>query len=117
MHGQAILGQTPCYSVLPQTITVPEAVSQQIQSLSSMIAATATQPNPTVSVHVIVDQVFSLSLPLKAGVETYPGHNNGLSTGAKIGIGVGAGFGALFAVSLCIWIAWFSRKRCRERNR
>ena len=68
-------------------------------SLSSQIASTATNPNPTVSVHVITDQIFALSLPLKNGKEMTKSPST-LSLGEKIGIGVGAGVVCLALVGL-----------------
>lgn len=111
LYGQAILGQTPCASQLPMTLTTPAAISQNIQSLSSYVAATATASTPTVSVKVIVDQVFALSLPLKHGKEQTS--SSGLSTTTKIGIGVGAGVGGILAILLCAWLIWLKHRRRR----
>jgi hypothetical protein len=115
LYGQAILGQTPCFSVLPQTVSIPAAVSQEISSLSSYIAATATIPNPTVSVHVVVDQIFALSLPLKSGTEVTK-KTGGLSLGAKIGIAVGAGLGLLFALILFLGLRRLRRTNPQEES-
>jgi hypothetical protein len=112
LYGQAIFGQTPCASVLPQAISTPAAISQDIQSLSSYVATTATVPTPTVSVKVIVDQVFALSLPLKQGMEGT--HKSAMSAGSKIGIGVGAGLGGLFLILLCAWLIWLKRRKPQE---
>lgn len=109
LYDQQIIDQTPCYSILPETLSIPPAASEQISSLSAIIAATATDPNPTVSVHIITDEIFALSLPLKNGVEIH-NHNGGLSLGAKIGIGVGAGFGAILSIILIIWLCLSMRK-------
>src|SRR6266480_3368638 len=109
LYNQQIIGQTPCYSILPQTLSIPAAASEQISSLSAIIAATATAPDPTVSVHIITDEIFALSLPLKNGVET-TNHNGGLSLGAKIGVGLGAGFGAILII-LMVWLLFFRNKR------
>jgi hypothetical protein len=104
----------PCVSTLASAYSVPNAVTQQLLSLSAAIASTATDANPTVSVHIITDQVFALSLPLKGGVErTSPAKSSGLPLAAKIGIGVGAVllFVALgFALLMCL-----TRKNRRGR--
>jgi hypothetical protein len=109
LYNQEIIGQTPCYTVLATSLSVPAEISDQVSSLSAAIASTATNPNPTVSVHIISDQIFALSLPLKNGVETTHAPA-GLSLGAKIGIGVGAGLGALIALILLVWF-WLWRRR------
>lgn len=114
LYGQAILGQTPCASQLPITLSTPAAISQNIQSLSSYIAATATASTPTVSVKVIVDQVFALSLPLKQGKEQLP--QMGMSATTKIGIGVGAGVGVILALLLCAWLIWLKHRRRPEET-
>ena len=54
----------------------------QISQLKSDIAATAASSTPTVSVNVVENEVFALSLP-------HTQHGRGLTTAAKIGIGVG----------------------------
>lgn len=116
LYDQEIIGQTPCYSILPQTFSLPTSVSDQISSLSSLIAATATVPNPTVSVHIVTDEVFALSLPLKNGVETVHKPDTGLSSGAKIGIGVGAALGAIIAITLIAMLIFNMRKDKRNRD-
>jgi hypothetical protein len=110
LYGQAILGQTPCFSVLPETISIPPAVSAQLSSLSSMLAATATNSHPT-TINVVVNQVFALSLPL-----TKTQKSTALSKGAKIGIGLGAAFGVLFALILCIWLVHMKRHKAQENT-
>jgi hypothetical protein len=96
----------PCVSTLATPYSVPGAVTQQLLSLSAAIASTATDANPTVSVHIVTDEVFALSLPLKGGVEHITHASTGLPLAAKIGIGVGAvlllvalGFLAILCVS------------------
>jgi hypothetical protein len=114
LYSQQILGQTPCYSILPEPLAVPHAITEQISSLSSAIAATATAPNPTVSVHVITDEIFALSLPLKNGIEAITQPKGGLSLGAKIGIGVGGGLGAIIAITLIVWLVIYIRKNRKD---
>jgi len=114
LFNQQIIGQTPCYSILPQSLPIPAAASDQISSLSAVIAATATAPNPTVSVHIITDEIFALSLPLKNGVEVH--NKGGLSLGAKVGIGLGAGFGAIIAILLIAWLCIYNRKVPRNKH-
>jgi hypothetical protein len=91
LYNIAIYSYYPCVSTLSQAYSVPAAVSQQLLSLSAAIAGTATNANPTVSVHIVTDSVFALSLPLRGGVErvTQP-TKAGLPLPAKIGIAVGA---------------------------
>jgi hypothetical protein len=115
LYAQELLGQTPCYSILPNTLSVPDVVSQQILSLSSQIASTASTPNPTVSVHIITDQIFALSLPLKNGKELTKSPST-LSLGEKIGIGVGAGLGAIFLIILAVWLFYFVRRSKRPSD-
>jgi hypothetical protein len=116
LYNQRIIGQTPCYSILPQPFSIPPAVSEQISSLSGAIAATATAtaPNPTVSIHVITDEIFALSFPLKNGIEAVIQPSGGLSLGAKIGIGVGGGLGGIIAITLIVWLAYHIRKTSQE---
>jgi len=98
--------------VLSTTLSVPEAVSQELLSLSRQIAATATGANPSVSVHFITDQVLALALPLKDGMDQRNAAAAGLSMAAKIGIGVGAGVGGLIALILLGWCClWNKRSR------
>lgn len=113
LYSEAIFGQTPCASVLPRPMSTPAAISQDIQSLSSFAAtATVSRPASTVSVEVIVNQVFALNLPLKQGVER--AYRPSMSTGVKVGIGVSAGLGALFLFLLCAWLIWFLKRRRSE---
>jgi hypothetical protein len=99
----------PCVSTLATAYSVPGAVTQQLLSLSAAIASTATDANPTVSVHIITDQVFALSLPLKGGIERTSPAKSGLPLGAKIGIGVGA--------VLIFVVVGFLLLMCLTRNR
>ena len=101
MYGQGIVGQTPCYTVVSKTFSVPQTV---LASISSAVAATITAQSTTAAVSVIINQVFALSLPC-ADDGGDNGESTGLSTGAKAGIGVGAGVGGLillFALSFCV---------------
>jgi hypothetical protein len=99
----------PCVSALATAFSVPGAVTQQLLSLSAAIASTATDANPTVSVHIITDQVFALSLPLKNGVERTTPAKSGLPLAAKIGIGIGA--------VLIFVVIGFLILMCLSRNR
>jgi hypothetical protein len=81
LYSQAIIGQTPCYTVLPTELNT-NAASAAISSITAQIAATAsTGSTPTISVVVITNQVFALSLP-------HTPHKSQL--GVKVGAGVGA---------------------------
>jgi hypothetical protein len=100
-------------SILPSTLAVPYAVSQEILSLSARISSTATDPNPTVSVHIITDEVFAISLPLHNGIErTTP--KSGLPLAAEIGIGVGAGLLILITLGIVFWV--FASRRRRNQT-
>jgi hypothetical protein len=109
LYGQAVLGQTPCITNLLQTVSIPSAIAAAISSLSALVTATATSPNTTVSVRVVNNQIFALSLPLIRSQKPA-----GLSTGAKIGIGLGAGFGLFFALVLGIWLVRLKRHRAPD---
>ena len=89
-------------------------MTQQLLSLSAAIASTATDANPTVSVHIITDQVFALSLPLKGGVERTTPAKSGLPLAAKIGIGVGAVL--IFVVIGFLILMCLSRNRRRGKG-
>jgi hypothetical protein len=112
LYNTLFLNHTPCYSILPTAVAVPNAVSQEILSLSSRIASTATDPNPTVSVNIITNEVFALSLPLHNGVEkTTKNSKSGLPLAAEIGIGVGAGLLILICLVLLLWLCSSRRRR------
>jgi hypothetical protein len=111
LYGTQFYSNNPCVSSLSQSFSVPEAVTQQLLSLSSEIAGTATDANPTVSVNIVTNQVFALSLPLKGGVEATAHSKSGLPLAAKIGIGVGAGI--IFIVLGVVFLLFLSRKRKR----
>jgi hypothetical protein len=108
LYGQSIVGQTPCYTVISTTISVPQTV---LASISSAVAASASVNSTTVAVSVIINQVFALSLPCADDNES-----TGLSTGAKAGIGVGAGVGSLILLGLVLWFCLLARKR-RQKKR
>src|SRR5436309_15952422 len=88
LYGQAIVGQTPCYTVVSTTISVPQTV---LASISSVVAETISVKSTTAAVSVIINQVFALSIPCADDSES---KSTGLSTGAKAGIGGGASVGA-----------------------
>lgn len=71
-------------------------------------ASTAGSPQPTLSVHVIVDQVYALSLASKP-------HGKSLSTGVQAGIGVGASVAGLAVLGLLLW-SLLLRRRLREEK-
>jgi hypothetical protein len=105
IYGQEIFGQTPCYTVLSTSFAVPSAVLAQISAIKSEILATATTSAPTISVNVVENEVFALSLPHTK--------QSGLSTATQVGIGVGstaAGFAFLFLI-LSILLRRYRRKR------
>ena len=110
LYGQAIVGQTPCYTVLSTTISVPQTV---LASISSAVVATTSVKSTTVAVSVIINQVFALGLPCADDDNDEP---TGLSTGAKAGIGVGAGVGGLILLGLALWFCLLAHKR-RQKKR
>jgi hypothetical protein len=106
LYSQGIIGQTPCYTVLPTELNT-NAASAAISSLTAEIAATAsTGSTPTISVVVITNQVFALSLPHTA-------HKS--QVGVKVGAGVGAGAGGLLVLLLLAWI-YTLRKRLKKQK-
>lgn len=107
LYGQAIVGQTPCYTVVSTTISVPQTV---LASISSAVAASLSVKSTTAAVSVIINQVFALSLPC---ADNYK--ETGLSTGAKAGIGVGAGVGGLILLGLALWFCLLARKRRQKK--
>jgi len=107
LYGQAIVGQTPCYTVVSTTISVPQTV---LASISSAVAASVSVNSTTAAVSVIINQVFALSLPCADDEST------GLSTGAKAGIGVGAGVGGLILLGLALWFCLLARKRRQKKS-
>ena len=109
LYSQAIIGQTPCYTVLPTNLP-SDAASAAVSSISAQIAATASAGStPTVSVHVITDQVFALSLP-------HTPRNRHTSVATKIGAGVGAGVGGLLLLLLLSWAFALRRRLRREKD-
>jgi hypothetical protein len=109
LYGQAIVGQTPCYTLISTTISVPQTV---LASISTAVAATLSVKSTTAAVSVIINQVFALSLP--CGDDN--SERTGLSTGAKAGIGVGAGVGGLILLGLALWLCLLARKRRQKAN-
>ena len=106
LYSQGIIGQTPCYTVLPTELNT-NAASAAISSLTAEIAATAsTGSTPTISVVVITNQVFALSLP-------HTPHKS--QVGVKVGAGIGAGAGGLLVLVLLAWI-YSLRKRLRKQK-
>lgn len=111
LYGQAIVGQTPCYTVVSTTISVPQTV---LASISSVVVASLSVTSTTAAISVIINQVFALSLPCADdGEEEEP---TGLSTGAKAGIGVGAGVGGLILLGLALWFCLLVRKRRQKKS-
>ena len=108
LYGQAIVGQTPCYTAISTTISVPQTV---LASISSAVAASHSVQSTTVAVSVIINQVFALSLPCADDYES-----TGLSTSAKAGIGVGAGIGGLILLGLALWLCLLARKRRQKKS-
>jgi len=106
LYGQAIVGQTPCYTAVPTAISVPQTV---LASISSSVAAKPSVKSTT-AVSVIINQVFALSLPC---ADIYD--DNDLSTGAKAGVGVGAGVGGLILLGLALWFCLLARKRRQKK--
>jgi hypothetical protein len=111
VYGQAIVGQTPCYTVLSTTISVPQTV---LASISSAVAASVPVKSTTAAVSVIINQVFALSLP--CADDSDDSDETGLSTAAKAGIGVGAGVGGLILLGLALGFCLLARKRRRRRR-
>lgn len=105
LYGQAIVGNTPCYSMLSTIVPVPSAVS------NSIISAVAQTASATATVSVIINQVFALGLPCADEPAS------GLSTGAKAGIGVGAGVGGLLLIGFVLLVLiCIGKKRLRKRQ-
>jgi hypothetical protein len=114
LYVQRVMDQTPCFSVLPNTIDVPAQVSAQISALSSILASQQAQA-PVV--RVASDEVFALSFPLKNGVEKQASKSSsGLPMGAKIGIGIGAGILAILAAFLVLFCIRKKRKARHVRT-
>jgi hypothetical protein len=109
LYGQGIIGQTPCYTAISKTVSVPQSV---LASISSAVAATISVQTTTAVVSVVINQVFALSLPC-GGDER---ESSGLSTGAKAGIGVGAAAGGLILITLAIWLCLIVRKRRQKKE-
>lgn len=108
LYSQAVIGQTPCYTVLPTDLN-PNAASAAISSISAQIAATASPSStPTISVQVVTNEVFALSLP-------HTSHKS-LSLSTQIGVGVGAGVGGLLLLLLLGWAFSLWRKLRGERD-
>jgi hypothetical protein len=106
LYSQAIISQTPCYTALSAALNT-NAASAAISSITAQIAATAsTGSTPTISVVVITNQVFALSLP-------HTPHK--AQVGVKIGAGVGAGAGGLLVLVLLAWV-YSLRKRLRREK-
>ena len=108
LYGQGIIGQTPCYTVVSTTLSVPQTV---LASISSAVAETISAKSTTAAVSVIINQVFALGLPCADDDD-----DSGLSTGAKAGIGVGAAVGGLILITLAIWFCLIARKRRQKRR-
>jgi hypothetical protein len=114
LYAQRVMDQTPCFSVLPNTIDVPAQVSAQISALSSILASQQAQ---VPDVRVASNEVFALSFPLESGVEKQAsGSSSGLPLGAKIGIGVGAGILALLAGFFALFCIRKKRKARHVRT-
>ena len=111
LYGQAIVGQTPCYTVVSTTISVPQTV---LASISSAAAASLSVNSTTAAVSVIINQVFALSLP--CADDDDDDESTGLSTRAKAGIGVGAGVGGLILLGLALWFCLLARKRRQKKS-
>ena len=112
LYGQAIVGQTPCYTVISTTISVPQTV---LASITSAVAATISVKSTTAAVSVIINQVFALSLPCgdDGGDNS---ESTGLSAGAKAGIGVGAAVGGLILLGLALWFCILTHKRRQKKK-
>ena len=108
LYGQAIVGQTPCYTVVSTTIPVPQTV---LASISSAVAASLSVKTTTAAISVIINQVFALSLPCGDNSQ-----ETGLSTGAKAGIGVGAGVGGLILLGLALWFCLLLVRKRRQKK-
>jgi hypothetical protein len=116
LYGQAIVGQTPCYTVISTTISVPQTV---LASITSAVAATISVKSTTAAVSVIINQVFALSLPCGDDGGDNGGDNSestGLSAGAKAGIGVGAAVGGLILLGLALWFCRLTHKRRQKKK-
>lgn len=116
LYSARLINQTPCHSQLASTLMIPDAVSQQILSLSAAIAASATGQASPAQVQLITDEIFALSLPLQNGKQDDSGlhkTSGGLPLGAKIGIGAGGG-ALLLAVAFLIFCICFRRSKRRR---
>jgi hypothetical protein len=109
LYTQAVVGQTPCYTVLATALPA-NAATAAVSYVSAEIAATASPGStPSVSIQVAANQVFALSLP-------HSTHHSGMGAGEKIGIGVGVGVGALLVLGLVAWVCLLRRKLGNERD-
>ena len=103
-----MFGQTPCYTVLSTSFAVPAAVEAQISAIRSEVAATATTSAPTISVNIVQNEVFALSLSHTK--------QSGLSTGTQVGIGVGTTVAGLAFLLLTFSILLRRRRRQKEQG-